>query len=126
MEIEKLKGSTNVMKHMADGDVELMEKMAMTQMELEGRETALHDKIMSLTQKERMANNEFQEARKEMIKVQNKNNINLYAILTNHITLMWQFWNENEDLVSVGEIRVIRMGHLDMKPFVLAVKKKLR
>ncbi|KAL0721739.1 hypothetical protein Bca4012_036338 [Brassica carinata] len=51
-----------------------------------------------------MANDEFQEARKEMIK----------------------FWNENEDLVSGGEIRVKRMGHLDTKPFVLAVKKKLR
>lgn len=33
LEIEKLKGSTNVMKHMADGDVELMEKMAKSQME---------------------------------------------------------------------------------------------
>ncbi|KAG2299789.1 hypothetical protein Bca4012_011385 [Brassica carinata] len=104
LEIEKLKGSTNVMKHMADGDVELMEKMAKTQMELEAREAALHDKIMSLTQKERMANDEFQEARKEMI----------------------QFWNENEDLVSGEQIRVKRMGHLDTKPFVVAVKKKLR
>ncbi|KAJ0266724.1 XH/XS domain-containing protein [Hirschfeldia incana] len=104
LEIEKLKGSTNVMKHMADGDVELMEKIAKTQMELEAREAALHDKIMSVTQKERMANDEFQEARKEMI----------------------QFWNENEDLVSGGEIRVKRMGQLDTKPFELAVKKKLR
>lgn len=77
LEIEKLKGSTNVMKHMAgsDGDAEFMEKMIKTQMELEARETALHDKIMAVTQKERMANDEYQEARKEMIQVQNKNNI---------------------------------------------------
>ncbi|XP_018456100.2 protein INVOLVED IN DE NOVO 2 [Raphanus sativus] len=106
LEIEKLKGSSNVMKHMADGDVdvELMEKMAKTQMELEAREAALYDKIKSVTQKERMANDEFQEARKEMI----------------------QFWNENEDLVSGEKIRVKRMGQLDTKPFVVAVKKKLR
>ncbi|CDY33034.1 BnaA10g12400D [Brassica napus] len=106
LEIEKLKGSTNVMKHMAgsDGDGELMEKMVKTQMELEARETALHDKIMAVTQKERMANDEYQEARKEMI----------------------QFWKENEDLVSGEEIRVKTMGHLDTKPFVVAVKKKLR
>ncbi|KAF2538930.1 hypothetical protein F2Q68_00022093 [Brassica cretica] len=106
LEIEKLKGSTNVMKHMAgsDGDAELMEKMVKTQMELEARETALHDKIMAVTQKERMANDEYQEARKEMI----------------------QLWKENEDLVSGEKIRVKTMGHLDTKPFVLAVKKKLR
>ncbi|CAH8306307.1 unnamed protein product [Eruca vesicaria subsp. sativa] len=105
LEIEKLKGNTNVMKHMADGDADLMEKMAKTQIELDAREAALHDKIMSQTQKERMANDEFQEARKEMIQ---------------------QFWKDKEDLVSGEKIRVKIMGQLNMDPFVVAVKKKHR
>lgn len=74
LEIEKLKGTTNVMKHMvgSEGDADIVEKMARTQIELEARETALHNNMSSLAQKERVTNDEYQDARKEMIQVQNK------------------------------------------------------
>ncbi|XP_024012393.1 protein INVOLVED IN DE NOVO 2 [Eutrema salsugineum] len=104
LEIEKLKGNTNVMKHMvgSDGDAEFIEKMAKTQMELEAREMDLQDKMMALTQKERVTNDEYQDSRKEMI----------------------QFWNGNEELVRGEKIRVKRMGQLNPEPFLPAVKRK--
>ncbi|KAL1208489.1 Protein INVOLVED IN DE NOVO 2 [Cardamine amara subsp. amara] len=106
LEIEKLKGSTNVMKHMvgSDGDEDIVEKMAKTQIELEARETALHDKMMTLAQKERVTNDEYQDARKEMI----------------------QLWNANEELMKEEKIRVKRMGQLNPEPFLHAVMKKHR
>ncbi|CAH2069429.1 unnamed protein product [Thlaspi arvense] len=108
LEIENLKRNTNVKKYMvgSDGDAEYMEKMALakTQMELEARETALHEKMMALSQKERVTNDEYQDARKEMI----------------------LFWNGNEDLVCEEKIRVKRMGQLNPEPFLTALKRKLR
>jgi len=74
LEIEKLKGTTNVMKHMVgcDGDKDIVEKIAKTQIELDARETALHEKMMTLARKERATNDEYQDARKEMIKVRKR------------------------------------------------------
>ncbi|CAL9244242.1 unnamed protein product [Arabidopsis halleri] len=105
LEIEKLKGTTNVMKHMvgSDGDKDIVKKMAKTQIELDARETALHDKMMTLAQKERMTNDEYQYARKEMIQ---------------------QVWNANEELMKQEKIRVKRMGQLNPEPFLPAVMKK--
>lgn len=94
LEIEKLKGTTNVMKHMvgSDEDEDIVEKMAKTQIELEARETALQDKMMTLAQKERVTNDEYQDARKAMIQVQNLLNLSVptlwLVLLTCGITLM--------------------------------------
>ncbi|XP_010443691.1 PREDICTED: protein INVOLVED IN DE NOVO 2-like [Camelina sativa] len=106
LEIEKLKGATNVMKHMvgSDGDGDIVENIARTQIELEARETALHEKMMALTQKERATNDEYQEARKEMI----------------------QLWNANEELMKGEKTRVKRMGQLNPEPFLPAVMKKFK
>ncbi|XP_010485238.1 PREDICTED: factor of DNA methylation 4-like [Camelina sativa] len=106
LEIEKLKGTTNVMKHMvgSDGDGDIVENIAKTKIELEARETALHEKMMALTQKERATNDEYQEARKEMI----------------------QLWNANEELMKGEKIRVKRMGQLNPEPFLPAVMKKFK
>ncbi|XP_010454940.1 PREDICTED: protein INVOLVED IN DE NOVO 2-like isoform X2 [Camelina sativa] len=106
LEIEKLKGTTSVMKHMvgSDGDGVIVEKIAKTQIELEARETALHENIMALAQKERATNDEYQEARKEMI----------------------QLWNANEELMKGEKIRVKRMGQLNPEPFLPAVMKKFK
>ncbi|CAN8221757.1 unnamed protein product [Cochlearia groenlandica] len=106
LEIEKLKGNTNVMEHMlgSDEDAKLVEEIAKTQIELEAREDALHKTMMTLAQKERVTNDEYQEALKELI----------------------MFWNENEDLLSKEKIRVKRMGQLNPAPFLPAVKKKHR
>ncbi|XP_023642483.1 protein INVOLVED IN DE NOVO 2 [Capsella rubella] len=104
LEIEKLKGRTNVMKHMmgSDGDAKIVENMAKTQIELEARETSLQDKMTTLAQKERATNDEYQDARKEMI----------------------QLWNANEELMKEEKIRVKRMGQLNPEPFLPAVMKK--
>lgn len=80
LEIEKLKGDTNVMKHMvgiSDEDEELLEKIAKSQIELAASETTQQENMKTLTLKERVTNDEYQAARKEMIEVQSTNNINL-------------------------------------------------
>ncbi|CAA7032211.1 unnamed protein product [Microthlaspi erraticum] len=108
LEIEKLKMSTNVMKHMvgSDGDAEAreraLEEMAKSQREFEARERALQDEMMALSQRERMTNDEYQDARKELIK----------------------FWKVNDDLVKEEKIRVKVMGQLDPEPFLPAVMRK--
>ncbi|KAL9285306.1 putative XS domain-containing protein [Arabidopsis thaliana] len=104
LEIEKLKGTTNVMKHMVgcDGDKDIVEKIAKTQIELDARETALHEKMMTLARKERATNDEYQDARKEMIKV----------------------WKANEELMKQEKIRVKIMGELNPAPFLPAVMNK--
>ncbi|KAL9283986.1 putative XS domain-containing protein [Arabidopsis thaliana] len=104
LEIEKLKGTTNVMKHMvgSDGDKDIVEKIAKTQIQLDAQETALHEKMMTLARKERATNDEYQDVRKEMIQV----------------------WNANEELMKQEKIRVKRMGQLNPAPFLPAVMKK--
>jgi len=74
LEIEKLKGTTNVTKHMvgSDGDKDIVEKIAKTQIQLDAQETALHEKMMTLARKERATNDEYQDVRKEMIQVRKR------------------------------------------------------
>ena len=64
------------MKHMADGDAEVKDKMKKIQGELDEKEDEF-DYLESLNQalivKERRTNDELQEARKELIKVSSKN-----------------------------------------------------
>lgn len=130
LEIEKLKGTANVMKHMvgSDEDEDIVEKMAKTQIELEARETALQDKMMTLAQKERVTNDEYQDARKAMIQVQNLLNLSVPSSLACPFNLWYYFdeqlWNANEEMMKGEKIRVKRMGQLNPEPFLPAVMKK--
>ncbi|KAK7848161.1 protein involved in de novo 2 [Quercus suber] len=71
LEIERLRGSLNVMKHMGDdGDVEILEKVDTILKQLREKEGELED-LEALNQtlivKERKSNDELQEARKELV-----------------------------------------------------------
>lgn len=73
LEIEQLRGTLNVIKHMGDDDdMEVMKKVEETLKELREKEGDLED-IEALNQtlivKERKSNDELQEARKELINV---------------------------------------------------------
>ena len=73
LEIEQLKGKINVMKHVGHrGGMEVMKKMEEMHKELQQKEDELAD-VESLNQtlvvKERMTNEELQEARKALIDV---------------------------------------------------------
>ena len=73
LEIERLRGSLNVMKHMGDdGDVEILEKVDTILKQLREKEGELED-LEALNQtlivKERKSNDELQEARKELVNV---------------------------------------------------------
>ena len=73
MEIERLRGTLSVMKHMGDdGDVEVLEKVDALLKQLREKEGELED-LEALNQtlivKERKSNDELQEARKELINV---------------------------------------------------------
>nr|POE51449.1 protein involved in de novo 2 [Quercus suber] len=73
LEIERLRGSLNVMKHMGDdGDVEILEKVITILKQLQEKEGELED-LEALNQtlivKERKSNDELQEARKELVNV---------------------------------------------------------
>ncbi|XP_050250495.1 protein INVOLVED IN DE NOVO 2 [Quercus robur] len=103
LEIERLRGSLNVMKHMGDdGDVEILEKVDTILKQLREKEGELED-LEALNQtlivKERKSNDELQEARKELV-------------------------NDLKDLASRAHIGVKRMGELDSKPFHEAMKRK--
>lgn len=103
LEIERLRGSLNVMKHMGDdGDVEILEKVDTILKQLREKEGELED-LEALNQtlivKERKSNDELQEARKELV-------------------------NDLKDLASRAHIGVKRMGELDGKPFHEAMKRK--
>lgn len=73
LEIERLRGTLNVMKHMEDDeDVEVLQKAESTLKELsekEGELEALDELNQALIVKQRMSNDELQEARKEIINV---------------------------------------------------------
>ncbi|GLT93073.1 hypothetical protein SLE2022_108790 [Rubroshorea leprosula] len=103
LEIEQLRGTLNVIKHMGDdGDMEVMKKVEETLKELREKEADLED-IEALNQtlivKERKSNDELQEARKELI-------------------------NGLKELGSSAHIGVKRMGELDGKPFLETLKRK--
>lgn len=73
LEIERLRGSLNVMKHMADDDdIEILKKTESVLKELREKEGDLED-VEALNQtlivRERKSNDELQEARKELINV---------------------------------------------------------
>ncbi|GLT75422.1 hypothetical protein SLA2020_471510 [Shorea laevis] len=103
LEIEQLRGTLNVFRHMGeDGDMEVMEKVEATLHELREKEGDLED-LEALNQtlivKERKSNDELQEARKELI-------------------------NGLKELGNSEHIGVKRMGELDGKPFLEALKRK--
>ncbi|XP_043704788.1 protein INVOLVED IN DE NOVO 2-like [Telopea speciosissima] len=105
LEIERLQGTLEVMKHMGgDDDAEVQKKMDSMKQELEDKIGDLDD-LESLNQalivKERNSNDELQDARKELV-------------------------NGLRDLSVSGraQIGVKRMGDLDNKPFLDACKQK--
>lgn len=71
MEIEQIRGATEVMKHMAEeGDIEDKKKLESIEEELRDKEEeleCLESLNSSLIIKERRANEEVQEARKQLI-----------------------------------------------------------
>ncbi|XP_074279495.1 protein INVOLVED IN DE NOVO 2-like [Silene latifolia] len=103
LEIEQLRGKLNVMKHVGDeGDMEVIKKVDGILKDLREKEESLED-VESLNQtlivKERMSNEELQEARKELI--------------TNF-----------KDMSNRGHIGVKRMGELDSSAFQEVCKRR--
>ncbi|CAH1430617.1 unnamed protein product [Lactuca virosa] len=102
LEIERLRGQLNVMKHMGDDDLEVLKKMDEIHNNLKEKEEEfvdLESLYQTLVVQERKSNDELQEARKELI--------------------------EGFKEVPKGtDIGVKRMGELDNKPFYNAMKKR--
>lgn len=102
LEIEQLKGSLSVMEHMKDdGDAEVLDKVDGILKELREKEQSLEE-LDTLNQmliiRERKSNDELQEARKELI--------------------------EGLKDITRAHIGVKRMGELDNRPFLEALKHK--
>ncbi|KAL8199831.1 hypothetical protein R6Q57_013399 [Mikania cordata] len=102
LEIKKMKGQLNVMKHIGEDDLETLKKVEDIQKNLRDREDELED-LESLNQalvvQERRSNIELQDARKELIE-------------------------GFKDLPKTTHIGVKRMGELENKPFINAMKRK--
>ncbi|KAL6980544.1 hypothetical protein U1Q18_022187 [Sarracenia purpurea var. burkii] len=103
LEIEQMRGTLNVMKHMGDdGDLEVLKKVDGIHEMLREKEGDLED-LEALNQtlivKERKSNDELQDARKELI-------------------------NGLKEMSKIDNIGVKRMGELDNKPFHEAMKRK--
>ncbi|KAG6382424.1 hypothetical protein SASPL_157908 [Salvia splendens] len=102
LEIRRLAGSLQVVKHMGDdGDKDMLEKFSAIQKELEEKEEELQDLdqlSQALIVKERKCNDELQEARKELI-------------------------NFMKDQSARAIIGVKRMGGLSSKDFLPAAKR---
>ncbi|XVE69201.1 hypothetical protein DITRI_Ditri09bG0132600 [Diplodiscus trichospermus] len=103
LEIEQLRGSLNVIRHMGDeDDIEVLKKIEASLKELREKEGELED-LEALNQtlivRERKSNDELQEARKELI-------------------------NGLKEISSRAQIGVKRMGELDTKPFLEAMKRR--
>ncbi|KAF5799976.1 putative XS domain-containing protein [Helianthus annuus] len=102
LEIERLRGQLNVMKHMGDDDLEVMKKVEDIHKNLREKEEELDD-LESLNQtlvvQERKSNDELQDARKELVE-------------------------GLKELPKSGHIGVKRMGELENKPFLDAMKRK--
>ncbi|CDP09063.1 unnamed protein product [Coffea canephora] len=105
LEIERLRGAVQVMKHIGSGgDEEVDYKLVAIQVELKEKEEALEDlevRNQALIVKERKSNDELQEARKELVNC-----------------LM-----ERTSQTSIG---VKRMGEMDDVPFKNAAKRMFR
>lgn len=103
LEIERLKGSLEVMKHMGeDGDDDAKKKMDQIQQDLDEKEEEFEyfqNINQNLIIKERRTNDEVQDARKELINVYGGSSTRAF-------------------------IGVKRMGDLDNKPFCTATKLK--
>ncbi|XP_028798727.1 protein INVOLVED IN DE NOVO 2 [Neltuma alba] len=102
LEIEQLKGSLSVMEHMKDdGDAEVLDKVDGILKDLREKEQSLEE-FDTLNQmliiRERKSNDELQEARKELI--------------------------EGLKDITRAHIGVKRMGELDNRPFLEAMKQK--
>ncbi|CAH1432463.1 unnamed protein product [Lactuca virosa] len=104
LEIKQLKGAMEVMKHMSDEDAEAKNKLESTEKDLKEKEEELED-LEELNQaliiKERLSNDELQDARKELI-------------------------SDLKEICGSGRahIGVKRMGDLDAKPFIVDAKKR--
>ncbi|XP_071706181.1 protein INVOLVED IN DE NOVO 2-like [Rutidosis leptorrhynchoides] len=102
LEIERLRGQLNVMKHIGDDDMEVLKKVEEIHKNLREREEELED-LESLNQtlvvQERKSNDELQDARKELIE-------------------------GFKELSKTAHIGVKRMGELENKPFLDAMKMK--
>ncbi|TYJ37495.1 hypothetical protein E1A91_A05G379900v1 [Gossypium mustelinum] len=103
LEIEQLRGSLNVIRHMGDeDDMEVLEKVDASLKELREKEAELED-LEALNQtlivRERKSNDELQDARKELI-------------------------NGLKEISTRSQIGVKRMGELDSKPFLEAMKRR--
>lgn len=103
LEIEQLKGTLNVMKHMGDdGDMEILKKVEdihKSLREKEGEYEYVEALNQTLIVKERKSNDELQDARKELV-------------------------NALSELSKNSHIGVKRMGELDNQPFLEAMKRK--
>ncbi|KAL8479063.1 hypothetical protein ACS0TY_030821 [Phlomoides rotata] len=104
LQIERMRGAVEVMKHMTDeGDMEDKKKLESIEEELKDKEEELEG-LESLNQnliiKERMTNDEVQEARKQ-----------LFIVL-------------KDSRAARSNIYVKRMGEVEGKPFMKAAKKK--
>ncbi|KAJ9553330.1 hypothetical protein OSB04_017375 [Centaurea solstitialis] len=102
LEIERLKGQLNVMKHMGDDDLEVLKKIEDMHKDLKEKEEELGD-LETLKQtlivQERKSNDELQEARKELIE-------------------------GLKEVSKSAHIGVKRMGELENKPFYDAMKQR--
>ncbi|KAF7824082.1 protein INVOLVED IN DE NOVO 2 [Senna tora] len=102
LEIQQLKGTLSVMKHMEDdGDAEVLNKVDALLKDLRDKEQSLEE-LDTLNQmliiKERKSNDELQDARKELI-------------------------DGLKEISTRAKIRVKRMGELDTRPFLEAMKQ---
>ncbi|XP_024968306.1 protein INVOLVED IN DE NOVO 2-like [Cynara cardunculus var. scolymus] len=101
LEINQMKGAIEVRKHMTDEDVDAKKKLESLKEDLKDKEEeleSLEDLNQALIIKERLSNDELQEARKELI-------------------------SGLKDNTARAHIGVKRMGELDVKPFLIAAKK---
>ncbi|KHM99086.1 hypothetical protein glysoja_050156 [Glycine soja] len=103
LEIQQLKGSLTVLKHMEDDkDAEILNKVDTLQKNLRDKEQSLQD-LDALNQtliiKKRESNDELQEARQALV-------------------------DAIKELQSHGNIRLKRMGELDTRPFLEAMKQR--
>ncbi|XP_020233960.1 protein INVOLVED IN DE NOVO 2 [Cajanus cajan] len=103
LEIQQLKGKLNFMNHMeGDGDSEVLNKVDVIHKVLREKEQSLRD-LDALNQtliiKERQSNDELQEARKALI-------------------------NGIKEISCRANVGVKRMGELDIRPFLEAMKEK--
>ncbi|XP_027925740.1 factor of DNA methylation 4-like isoform X1 [Vigna unguiculata] len=111
LEIQRLKGALQVMKHIGEGDIEEKKKLDEIKLELEDKEEELkehEDLQQTLVVRERKTNDELQDARKELI------------LVCLFLSINW-LGKSHSNRATIG---VKRMGELDEKPFVGAARRK--